>query len=367
MKINKALSIGKISMAPLSFLSYLILLSSGKSASGFTSNPGCNGHCRPVLKSASTQLFGITEWRDLPSGMTYNGDEHDEAADTLKYGTSARRVPVMQISPDEIVLPGEKKYVQFHSDDELRLFQRALDRNHGIFAMGAIIGEDEDGDDIMMSKIQLMEIKEYNMDLGGNFGIFCTAQAVGRATLFAVLNDKLGTSVDGLNVIAEPLIAICEEHFDHQESYYSMEDANEMAKGVLEIVANLSNKEEECTKKGRNNVHDGKIIHGVDNEGEDCDDFEDTRKDRFAQAFFDSLESDSHGYISKSPTGDGMLSWKEMNAISWGAFCTSLNPSEDETYRLHALDQDRITDRLKLATYWLSDVVQEVEQESNLR
>ena len=299
--------------------------------------------------------------------MTYNGVEHDEVADALKYGASARRVPVMQICTDEIVLPGEKKYFQFYSDDELRLFQRALDRNHGIFAMGAIIGEDEDGDDIMMSKIQMMEIKEYNMDLGGNFGIFCTAQAVGRAKLFAVLNDKLGTSVDGCNVIEEPLIAICEEHFDHEESYYSMEDANEMARGVLEIITNLSNKEDEYTKKGLGIVHDVKIIRGVDNEEEDCDDFEETRKDRFAQAFLDSLESDSHGYISSSPTGDGNLTWKEMNAISWGAFCTSLNPSEDETYRLHALDQDRITDRLKLATYWLSDVVQEVEQESKLR
>lgn len=328
-----------------------------------------NGMCQSVPRSASTRRFGISEWRDMPSGM-YSGDENNVSIDVMKYGPSVRLVPVLRIASDEVVLPGERKYFQFQSDVELRLFQRALDRNHGIFALGAIIREDEHGDDVMMDKIQLMEIKQYNMNVGNDFGIFCTAQAVGRAKLFSVIDDKLGTSVDGCKVVKEPLIAICEEHFDIQESYYSMEDAHDMAKGVLEIISNLSNKEQEIGIGGISSDHDVKIIHAVDNEEEDDEDYsdnEETRKDRFAQAYLESFESDSQGYITNFSNSERIMSWKEMNAISWAAFATSENLSEDEAYRLYAFDQDRITDRLKLATYWLSDVFQETEQGSNLR
>jgi len=353
-------------MMSLAFLIFAALFSGSY---GFTRSKICCG----VTRDVSTILFGIADWRDLPSGITFHGDNHDEAADALIYSTSTRRVPVIRITPDEAVLPGEKKYFQFHSDDELRLFQRALDLNHGIFALGAIIGEDEDGHDIMMNKLQLMEIKEYNMDVGNDLGIFCTAQAIGRAKLFTLLDDEVGTSVDGCNVIEEPLIAICEEHFDHQESYFSIEDANQMARNVLAIITDLSDKEQEQAEKGSNADHSVKILYGVDGHGqeeeeeEDCDNYEETRKNRFAHAFLDSLESDPNGYVTDCHAEERMLSWREMNAISWAAFCTSLDPSEDETFRLHALDQDRITDRLKLATYWLSDVVQEVGQESSSR
>lgn len=302
--------------------------------------------------------------------MTYDGDNHDEADELWNYSTSARRVPVMNVTPDQVVLQGEKKYFQFQSDDELRLFQRALDRNHGIFGLGVIIREDDDGDDVMMNKIQLMEITEYNMNLGVDFGIFCTAQAVGRASILNLLdNNESGTSVDERNSIEEPLIAICEEHFDNQEAYFSMEDTNQMARSVVEVIANLSDKEQDVIRKECSDGHDVEILHVVDDDKEDdYDDYEETRKDRFVQAFINSMEADSQGYISNSPpTREGVLSWKEMNAISWAAFSSALTPSEDEMYRLHAMDQDTITDRLKLATYWLSDVVQEVEQKFSSR
>lgn len=271
-------------------------------------------------------------------------------------------------TPEKAVLQGEKKYFQFHSNDELRLFQRALDRNHGIFALGVIIREDEDGDDVMMSKLQLMEIKEYNMNLGVDFGIFCTAQAVGRVSLLSLLDKNLGSYVDECDTVNEPLIAICEERFEDQETYYSMEDANEMARSVLEVMSKLSDKEQDSIRSDPSNNHDVKILYDVNNDQEDDNDGqEEARKDRFAHAYLESLESDSNGYISSGPLKEGLLSWKEMNAISWAAFSAALIPSEDETMRLHAFDQDRITDRLKLASYWLSDIVEEVEQESNSR
>lgn len=301
--------------------------------------------------------------------MTYDGDHHDEADDLLNYGISARRVPVMRVMPDQAALQGEKKYFQFHTDDELRFFQRALDRNHGVFALGVVFDEDEDGDDVMMSRLQLMEITEYNMELGVDFGIFCTAQAVGRASLLELLDSSLGSSIDETDIVEEPLMAICAEYFDDQEVYYSAVNANAMARDVLQIITKLSHKEEHSMENSIGDEHDVKILHDVfDGEDQDdCEDDEETRKDRFAQAYLDSMECDSQGYISSASSRQGTLSWKEMNAISWAAFSSALNPSEDATYRLHAFDQDKITDRLKLATYWLSDVVQEVEKQSNAR
>ena len=341
-----------VSVTTLTLLSSLAVLR-GIDVSGFSNSFVYNG-------PTSTQLNGIAEWRDLPSGVTHDDEDRDEAGDLLKYGASARRVPVVSVTPEQAVLQGEKKYFQFHSNDELRLFQQALDHNHGIFALGLIIRQDEDGDDVMMRKLQLMEVKEYNMNLGVDFGIFCTAQAVGRATVLSLLNSVPQSSVDGNDAGKEPLIAICEEYFDYPEAHYSMEDANEMARNVLKLMSELSDKEQDLNDK-----HDVKILYDINSDREeDLDDDEETRKDRFEHAYIESLESDSHGYISSAPLEKGILSWKEMNAISWAAFSSAFIPSEDETMRLHAFDQNRITDRLKLASYWLSDIVEEVEQES---
>ena len=347
-------------------LLHVYILFSAAGVSGFSNRNACK-------RSFSTRLNGIAEWRDLPSGITYDGDDADEASDLLNYGTSARRVPVICATPREAVLPGEKKYFQFYTNEELRLFQLALDRNHGIFALGIIIREDEDGNDIMMSKLQLMEIQEYNMNLGVDFGIFCTAQVIGRASLLSLLDINVGASKDDTNSHQEPLIAICEERFEDEETHFTVEEANEMAREVLQAISKLSDKEQENIDNDLSSDHDVKIVYDINNDQEEDDiddddvDDQETRKDRFARAYLESLDVDSRGYISSAPLKEGLLSWKEMNAISWAAFSSAVIPSEDETMRLHAFDQDRLIDRLKLAAYWLEDVVEEVEQESNSR
>ncbi len=327
---------------------------------------GVSGFANTALSRRASQngLNGISEWRDFPSGITFDGDNHDEADDMSNYGTSARRVPVVCVQPEEGALQGEKKYFQFHSNDELRLFQQALDRNHGIFALGIIISSDEDEEDVLMSKLQLMEIKEYNMNLGVDFGIFCTAQAVGRATLLSLIG-KNEQPVEENGSVKESLIAICKERFDDEETYYSVEEANEMAREVLQVVAKLSEKEQYALE----NDHDVKILYDINGDADDDhdDEEEETRANRFAHAYMASLEADSHGYISSAPLGEAMLSWKEMNAISWAAFSSAETLSDDKSMRLHAFDHDRLTDRLKLASYWLSDIMEEVEQGSNSR
>jgi len=203
------------------------------------------------------------------------------------------------------------------------------------------------------------------MNLGVDFGIFCTAQAVGRASLLSLVDNNVGSSIDENSSTNKSLIAICEDLPDGQEIQYSLEDVNEMAKSVLEIMTKLSDKEQNCTE----NDHDVKILYDISNinelDSDEEDDDKETRYHRFARAYLDALDSDSQGYITSTPIKEGVLSWKEMNAISWAAFSSSVIPSENETMRLHAFDQIRTIDRLKLASYWLADIFKEVEQESN--
>lgn len=348
-----------------SLLSTLLLSATG--AFGFSNSPTSN-------RGLSTKLHGIAEWRDFPSGITFDGE--DEAYDELNYGPSARRVPVVVVRPDQAVLQGEKKYFHFLSNDELRIFQQALDRNHGIFALGVLISEDNDDDDVIMNKLQLMEIKEYKMDLGVDFGIFCTAQAVGKANLLSLMGSNEESSVEEKES-DQQLIAICEEHFDDQETYYSFEESNQMARDLLQIVKKLSQKEEqERREQAAGNEHGIKILFDInkvnekesETEEDEDEDEEQTRGDRFTLAYLDALESDSQGYISNAlEEREGLLSWKEMNAISWAAFSSDLISSEEASMRLHAFDQDRITDRLKLASYWLADIFEGVEYGSNSR
>merc|ERR1712241_106346 len=109
-----------------------------------------------------------------------------------------------------------------------------------------------------------------------------------------------------------------------------------------------------------------------DKENDDDDDIE-TRKDRFNLAYRAAMESDSQGYISNDDNNNSKegieqkkLSWKEINAISWAAFSSHATLATDETYRVYAMDMDRITNRLKLATFWLSDVLLETEEKTRL-
>jgi hypothetical protein len=87
--------------------------------------------------------------------------------------------------------------------------------------------------------------------------------------------------------------------------------------------------------------------------------------ERFDEAYQAALEADNQGYLLPSPSEEEGRSWRELNAISWAAFSTSSSPKDDATYRLSALDMDNITNRLKLAMYWLSDIRAEIELTEN--
>jgi hypothetical protein len=291
----------------------------------------------PVSSSTSTvasHLHGLSEWRDEVS-------EHKE-------------VPLHLVPSSEVPLPGETKYFQFQTKAELRLFQQAMDKHHGIFGLGLIVAQQDDGEtgdrqsqqeETMLETFALMEILDCkNMNLGVDLGVFCTAQAVGRASLLK-LKDYHRKEIAESSEIKGPLVAECMEYLDDPESHFSLEEVNTMAKDVVEMIAMISQKEQRSMEHG-----------------EDTHDTE-ARTDRFQMALRDVYVTDTQGYTMPSKTAPGLRSWKELNAISWAAFSSSTTRQWEETHRLHALDMQRITTRIQLASFWLSDVL--VDAESN--
>ena len=76
------------------------------------------------------------------------------------------------------------------------------------------------------------------------------------------------------------------------------------------------------------------------------------------------MQTDTQGYCvvaggGGNGDGDGSSVYErspqELTAVSWAAFCTSLLDEEDATYRIQALDSDKLFDRLKLAGHMLKE------------
>lgn len=69
------------------------------------------------------------------------------------------------------------------------------------------------------------------------------------------------------------------------------------------------------------------------------------------------MSTDTQGYSVSGSTGSdsGQLSAQELTATSWAAFCSEIVAEEDATYRIQALDTDKLFERLKLAAYMLRE------------
>jgi hypothetical protein len=341
----------------------LLLFLTGNQCDAFTQVYWGGGRQHVKSSNQPSPLFGIAEWRD----------DHPTTMGVLELVDTSpiRRVPLMLVESDEVVLQGQKKCFQFTRHDELRIFQRALDYNHGIFGLG-LVSDEEEG---ILERILLMEIIDFKMDLGIEYGIFCEAQVMGRASLLCVDTTtsfsypaEATTTTSYVDDDKEPVTAICVEYVDRPEECFGLDDVIEMATQVAYVIAKLSDKEEAYIKTFAQDEDD---CDGDD--GDDFDNDNETRQDRFRQAIQAAHESDCQGYVSSTQqtfqegTPNKAWSWKDVNAISWAAFSSSLTPKLDETFRLQALDSKLVTNRLQLATYWLSDVLKEVEQSNSSR
>ncbi|KAL3908330.1 MAG: hypothetical protein SGILL_008523 [Bacillariaceae sp.] len=307
----------------------------------------------PVSSPKSLRLQALSEWRD--------------EVDVEDPFSMKKQVPMHLVPSSDVALPGETKYFQFQTEAELRLFQQAMDRHHGIFGLGLVVslesleagGESMYGDaalvdrelsqdeETMLETIALMEIVEYkNMNLGVDFGVFCTAQVVGRASVLT-MKDYEGNELTESAENNGPLVAECLEYFDEAETHFTLQEVNTMAKDVVETIARISEQE---ASQLRN-----------DDDDNDDDDTE-LRTDRFQKSLRDAYIADSQGYIMPSSAITGLRSWKELNVISWAAFSSSMTKQWEETHRLYAFDMQRAVTRLQLASFWLSDVLVDAQK-----
>jgi hypothetical protein len=256
---------------------------------------------------------------------------------------------------NQVALQGETKCFHWNKDDEVRIFQQALDRNERTFGLGFVRAEDNDKEDILLDKISLMEIMDHNL-MGVNCGVVCRARAAGRGN---ILKAEVGSKSDDEND-KMPLTAVCEEHLDRSETV-SLREANAVANTAEQLITDISVAEQHQSSRCVS------CDEGVDDDGTSL-----TRLDGFRDACEDALASDSNGcFLSSSnqhhapPSSSARhlgRSWRELNALSWAAFSTSSSLVQDEICRLSALEMDVLTDRLRFATCWLSDVLLEVEQ-----
>jgi hypothetical protein len=289
-------------------------------------SPQATPHCRDRYSGQVTRAFGISEWRDLPVEADLTPPGGHRNGDPI-----VRRLPVLLTSSGNVALQGQKMYYQWTRDDDVRLFQRAVDNNGGVFGLGLVRGRCSE-EEKLLDKVVLMQIEDYNI-MGQDFGIFCSSKVVGRAS---VLQAEVNAHDD------EPLTVLCNEVFDRRE-IISLEEASVLAKAVKELVTEVSIAEQP-TK-------------GVEDFA-NLEDLKTTRLDRFWEAYEAAIAADNQGYfVSSSDSDENSLSWDEISAISWAAFGTNDSLKNDEVYRLSAFDMDSITNRLKFAVYWLSDVL----------
>jgi hypothetical protein len=310
-----------------------------------------------VTPEKSSRLFGISQWRDQAladlSSSTLTRSSREWSRDRER-NEAIRQLPIHLVNSNKVALQGETLYFQFTRDDEVRLFQQAIDCHQGVFGLGF----HSMADGIFYDKISLVEIKDYNM-MGDEFGIFLTVQVVGCAMILETQVHPGGSSSSKDNDSSkQPVMALCSEILNRQERV-PLQEASEMGQALEKLIAEVCNAENESC-----------IIFGEDED----------RWARYRDAYHRALESDALGYtysaldndargsslVSDSSSSDGEktphYSWKELNAISWAAFSSSEFLQQEATYRLAALDNDCMTNRLLLATYWLSDVLQDVKQ-----
>lgn len=77
------------------------------------------------------------------------------------------------------------------------------------------------------------------------------------------------------------------------------------------------------------------------------------RAARFRKAYEIALATDTQGYQISDTTGQ--RSAQQLTALSWAAFCSDLISDEESTYRIQALDSDKLFERLKLAAQMLRE------------
>lgn len=367
-----------------------------------TSQYNNDGYCGCHQSEHPSRLYGIEQWRDLPV-TTWNNNDDDEDDDFLQ----VRTVPVLTRESQEILLQGQTLRLPLTDEDDIRLFQHAMQHNERIFGMGLLEHNDSDDNDehngeasitstTLLQTMPLLEIQDYNLETRHGHSRYCIAKVVGRAGVHKILQETDDPLYDdNVNHNQPPMAVLCTETFDtFQES--NLEKANTLASLIENLIADTSDIEESCRRYlYKSRADESSFTRNQDHHRRrhDISDKNDgsTRMRRYQAAYQAALENDSQGYLlppramstsshatatTSSASASSSLSvpvvpvpaapyrsWQELTAISWAAFATGACLADDSTFRLSALDMDCVSNRLQLAVYWLSDVRFEVGQQ----
>lgn len=293
----------------------------------------------------SSRLFGITEWRDLMFDFPGTGDDRRLGREQ---GGPPKSICILPFPYEQVLLQGETKQLRLYEDRFIKLFDDVMQNHEGVVAMGLLAKSG------IIQTVPLCEVEAYNRMDG--FGIFVTIRVVGRAHVLDVVQQT------------PYLKAVCTELTDWFPP--NLEMPNLLADTIEDVMLTLSALEHKLDQ-----LADDPAI-GVDEEMErrinvaklddkffadDLDDDEDDqvldRRRRFQQAYRIAMESDSQGYVSASSRGDAVSSrtQKELTAVSWAAYMTEIMPEADATYRIQAMDNTDVFERLKLASFMLRE------------
>ena len=295
-----------------------------------------------------SKLCGISEWRDLEFDVPGTGNDRRLGREQ---GGPPKSICILPFPYEEVLLQGETKQLRLYEDRFVKLFDDAMQNHEGVVAMGLIAKSG------IIQTVPLCDIEAYNRVEG--FGIFATIRVVGRAKLMDVVQQT------------PYLKAVCAELTDTFPP--NLELPNLLSDTIEDAMVTLSALEHKLEQladdpdtvvdeemERRINVAklDDKFF--ADDLEDDEDDDEDQvldRRRRFQQAYRVAMENDTRGYVSGSAGGESYSTRtpKELTAVSWASYMTEILPEQDATYRIQAMDETNVFERLKLASYMLRE------------
>ena len=189
--------------------------------------------------SSSSQLYGISEWRDLVFDFPGTGDDRRLGKESTG---PPKEICILPFPFDDVLLQGETKQLRLYEERFLKLFDYCMEHHEGVVAMGLLA---ETG---IIQTVPLCEIEAFNRLEG--FGIFVTIRVVGRAQLDSILQQT------------PYLKAVCRELND--EIPPNLELPNLLASNIENHLLLLSNMEAQLEK--------------VDTNGTDTEDSEEAKE-----------------------------------------------------------------------------------------
>lgn len=192
-------------------------------------------------RSSSTQLRGISEWRDLVFNFPGSGDDRRLGREQ---GAPPREVCILPFPFADVLLQGETKQLRLYEDRFVKLFDACMQEHEGVVAMGLL------ADSGIIQTVPLCEIEAYNRLEG--FGIFVTIRAVSRAQLLQVIQH-------------EPYLrGVCVEIADKLPP--NLELPNLVAHNIENLMLLLSSMEHRLSQAGNDEADGGAPAPALDDD-----------------------------------------------------------------------------------------------------